>query len=216
MEEFKVGALWMLRPWLYADQLLPHFDRFRSVESLAKRLREVYPNISALEELAVEKGVPIHEPFQGSKIGAFIVLAPSPARYGQLILDSEKTPESSTSLKEETTLEAIIRETLAKMVTLAKAAWGEEHFSNDETSAENEMSVVQYANLNGKKILLTGDAGRTALTEAADYAPVAGLILPGIDRFQVPHHGGRRNVSTDVLVYCTRLSGHKVGVKRPA
>jgi beta-lactamase superfamily II metal-dependent hydrolase len=61
------------------------------------------------------------------------------------------------------------------------------------------MSVIQFANLCGKRILLTGDAGRAALTEAADYAPYAGLALPGIDRFQVPHHGSRRNVSTELL-----------------
>ena len=41
--------------------------------------------------------------------------------------------------------------------------------------------------------------GRGALTEAADYAPSVGLTLPGIDRFQVPHHGSRRNVSTEIL-----------------
>jgi hypothetical protein len=38
-----------------------------------------------------------------------------------------------------------------------------------------------------------------ALTEAADYAPHIGLTLPRIDRFQVPHHGSRRNVSTEIL-----------------
>jgi beta-lactamase superfamily II metal-dependent hydrolase len=61
------------------------------------------------------------------------------------------------------------------------------------------MSVVQYAHLCGKRLLLTGDAGRAALKEAADFAPYVGLVLPGIDRFQVPHHGSRRNVSTEVL-----------------
>ncbi|MET4121975.1 beta-lactamase superfamily II metal-dependent hydrolase [Bradyrhizobium sp. JR1.5] len=61
------------------------------------------------------------------------------------------------------------------------------------------MSVVQFAYLNGHKIVLTGDAGRSALTEAAEFAPQAGLYLPGVDRFQVPHHGERRNVSTELL-----------------
>ena len=61
------------------------------------------------------------------------------------------------------------------------------------------MSVIQYANLCSKKILLTADAGCRALAEAAVYAPTVGLSLPGIDRFQVPHHGSRRNLSTDIL-----------------
>ena len=61
------------------------------------------------------------------------------------------------------------------------------------------MSVVQYACINSRKILLTGDTGREGLKEAAAYAPYAGLQLPGLDHFQVPHHGSRRNVSTDTL-----------------
>ena len=61
------------------------------------------------------------------------------------------------------------------------------------------MSVVQYARLCDEKILLTGDVGRDGLSEAADFAPVIGLRLPGIDHFDVPHHGSRRNVSTEVL-----------------
>ena len=37
------------------------------------------------------------------------------------------------------------------------------------------------------------------MTEAAVYAQQIGLNIPGIDRFQVPHHGSRRNVSTEIL-----------------
>jgi beta-lactamase superfamily II metal-dependent hydrolase len=85
------------------------------------------------------------------------------------------------------------------VVSLLKGVWGEEVFSTEETSAENEMSVIQYASLCGVRILLTADAGRAALAEAADYAPYVGLALPGIDRFQVPHHGSRRNVSSEIL-----------------
>ena len=28
LEEFRVGALWMLRPWLYADELINRFSRY--------------------------------------------------------------------------------------------------------------------------------------------------------------------------------------------
>jgi beta-lactamase superfamily II metal-dependent hydrolase len=88
---------------------------------------------------------------------------------------------------------------LPRAIRFVKSGWGSEKFSSEETSTENEMSVIQYAVLNNEKILLTGDAGRGALKEAADYAPFVGLQLPGIDRFQVPHHGGRRNMSTELL-----------------
>ncbi len=61
----------------------------------------------------------------------------------------------------------------APLVRFIKAGWGSEKFSSEPTSVENEMSVIQYAVLCGDKIVLTGDAGRDALTEAANYAPNA-------------------------------------------
>lgn len=187
----------MLRPWLYADELIDRFPRWSNVENLTRRLKEIYPNIAALEEIAEAKKIPVFEPFQGAKIGEFIVLAPTKERYLDLVVESEKTPES-TGESSQSLLERG-RTFVEKVVSFVKTAWGVEVFSPEETSSENEMSVVQYANLCDKKILLTADAGRGALTEAADYAPSAGLTLPGIDRFQVPHHGSRRNVSTEIL-----------------
>lgn len=192
-EEYKIGELWMLRPWHYAHELIDRFGRFTSVENLINRLKDIYPNITALEELANEYGVPIREPFQGSQIGHFTVMAPTKNRYLDLIVESEKTPEST---KEE---QYSFHRIFEKVISSIRAVWGQETFPEDDTGAENNMSVIQYANLCGQKILLTGDAGRAALEEAADYAPYIGLTLPGIDRIQVPHHGSRHNVSTKLL-----------------
>jgi Metallo-beta-lactamase superfamily len=201
LEEFDVGRLWMLRPWDYAEEIIDQFSRYTSVENLKKELRDNYPYIAKLEEIAEERDIPISDPFQGAMIGAFTVLAPNRARYLQLIVDSEKTPQAAADA-DRGFLDAIgglLAEAAKKAVNYVRAAWGEEAFSTEETSAENEMSVVQYAYLCNKKIVLTADAGRGALAEAADFAPAAGLLLPGIDRFQVPHHGSRRNVSTELL-----------------
>lgn len=201
LETFDVRHLWMLRPWVYADEIIDRFSRFSSVENLKKRLKEIYPNIAALEEIADEKGIPIYEPFQGQGIGAFTVLAPTKERYLDLVVQSERTPEHSEEARKAAAegFKDFFEKTAGKVASLLKAAWGEEVFSPEETSAENEMSVIQYANLCGKRILLTADAGRGGLAEAADYAPNVGIVLPGIDRFQVPHHGSRRNVSTETL-----------------
>ena len=38
VERCNVGTLWMLRPWLYAEALLPHFPTYNSVDRLASRL----------------------------------------------------------------------------------------------------------------------------------------------------------------------------------
>jgi beta-lactamase superfamily II metal-dependent hydrolase len=164
-------------------------------------LKEVYPNIAALEEIALRRGIPIQDPFQGSVIGIFTVMAPTKARYLDLVVDSEKTPE--TVAEEEKArakrLAELLGTAVAKVAEFLRAAWGDEVFSQQETSAENEMSVIQYAEILGNRVLLTGDAGRAGLAEAADFAPYIGLALPGINKFQVPHHGSRRNVSTELL-----------------
>lgn len=196
-DEYEIEELWMLRPWLYADELINRFSRFTSVENLAKRLKEIYPNIAALEDLAIEHNVTIKEPFQGFTIGDFYVLAPTKTRYLDLVVESEKTPEASK--EEEKSLAEAAGLLVKKAINFIKSAWGDEHFPEEDTSPENNMSVIQYANLCDKKILLTGDAGRAALDEAADFAPNVGLYLPGIDRIQVPHHGSRHNVSSEVL-----------------
>ena len=123
-------------------------------------------------------------------------------RYPRLdhVVESEKTPEATKEAQEAlSATTGLLGSLLEKAITFIRAVWGAETFPEDDTSSENNMSVVQYANLCGKKILLTADAGRAALSEAADYAPYVGLTLPGIDRIQVPHHGSRHNVSTELL-----------------
>lgn len=198
IENFKVGELWMLRPWEYADELLPRFSRYTNAENLRKRLREIYSNLAALEDLAVANGVAIRAPFQGATIGKFTVLAPSEDRFKDLVVESEKTP---TAVAESVSMEGkgLLGAAFKKMGQFIRALWGDEKLSLEDTSAENEMSVVQYAHLVQHKVLLTGDVGREGLAEARDFAPYAGLTLPGIEIFQIPHHGSRRNVSTDLL-----------------
>src|SRR5262249_41007919 len=146
----------------------------------------------------------LREPFQGRQIGAFTVLAPSPQRYGQLILRSDRTPQLTPGLGN---LLASLAIPVKAALRMLRDSWGSERFSSEETSVENEMSVVQFANIAGENIVLTGDAGRDGMTEAANYAPNAGLFLPGIKEFQVPHHGGRRNLSTEL---CDRWLGPRL------
>ena len=202
LEHFRVGALWMLRPWEYAAQLRPYFPLYKSIEAVAKRLQDEYPYIYDLEKIARRRGIDIHEPFQGAYIGPFRVLAPSPARYLQLVIQSDNTPKEGP-----VGILAGLMQAAAPLIRFVKAGWGSEKFSAEATSAENEMSVIQYAVLCGNKILLTGDAGRDGLTEAAHYAVNNGHLVP-VSKFQAPHHGGRRNLSSELLDFWvgTRLA----------
>jgi len=200
LNSFDVGELWMLRPWLYASELLPSFPTYNSAERLAARLRTIYNNLAELEDIANEKGIAIREPFRGASIGAFTVMSPSITRYFELVIKSEKTPEST--IEHQPAISALLEgaaKMAAKLRNLVRVVWGVETFSTEETSAENEMSVVQYAHMCDERILLTGDAGRLALSDTIAFAPSIGLFLPGITRFQVPHHGSRRNVSSAIL-----------------
>jgi hypothetical protein len=94
LEQFSIDALWMLRPWDYAAHVFPYFPKYQSVEAVAKRLQDEYQYIYELEKIAKRRGINIYEPFQGARIGPFTVLAPSPARYLQLIIQSDKTPQT--------------------------------------------------------------------------------------------------------------------------
>jgi hypothetical protein len=203
IESGRVKKAWLLCPWHYADELMDRFPTYNSVERLRSHLKAQYSNLAAVEETAHRYGVPIAAPFQNAEIGAFRVMAPSRSRYLNLVVNSDKTPQAGYQQN----LGNRVRNGLldaASAVAYApilrdRAAWGVEIFSSAQVSEENKMSVIQYANICGQKILLTGDAEESALTEAADYAPLVGLQLPGVDRFQVPHHGSRRRVTSQIF-----------------
>lgn len=207
LEKCTVGTLWMNRPWLYADELIARFPTYHSVDALRRQLRSVYAASAMLEDIAMEKRVPIRPPLQGERIGIFTVLAPSRARYLDLIVQSDKTPEANQGARASEAL-SFFHGMLKSTARLIRSGWGEEYFPPAGTSSENEMSVVQFAEFENRRILLTGDVGRDGLTEAAEYAVAIGVQLPGVWAFQVPHHGGRHNVNTEVL---DRWLGQRLG-----
>ena len=186
----------MLLPWNYVDELIGRFDRYTNPDNLKKKLREVYPYLADLEKIGIRKGIAIDEPVQGAQIGAFTVLAPSRSRYLDLVVTWAKTPQEVA----QDNLTAALWEAARRVKAFIRAGWGAEVFPDTGTSNENEMSIVQFARLCGEAIVLTADVGREGLAEAAKYAPWVGLALPGgVNRFQVPHHGGRHNISTEIL-----------------
>ena len=197
LEKCDVGCLWMNRPWKHAAELLRRFPTYNYPHTLESKLRRVYAAAAELEEIAAKNDIEVKDAFQGQMIGAFRVLTPTKQRYLQLVTDSEKTPVTeSYPLHKAAMEEAAFKDS----VLLEEHEWGYEHFPEVDTSSENEMSLVQFAELCGRRILLTGDSGRDGLTEAADYLErQLGKTLPGVRVMQVPHHGGRRNVTTEIL-----------------
>ena len=188
----RVDVLWMNRPWMHVDALMPYFQRFQDRQRLFNRLRSAFEKVAVLEQLALAQGTQIMDAFQGARIGPFTVLSPSLPMYLRLVAESEKTPVTNPALE---AFRALLDE------TVSDAEWGEESLKGDTdgTSPDNETSVVQFADVCGKKVLLTGDAGVQALTDAFGAALQMGLAISPLDWFQVPHHGSRRNLSSFVL-----------------
>ena len=63
---------------------------------------------------------------------------------------------------------------------------------NDASPENLTSTVIQLTDSNGKKYILTGDAG----VEAFDYMEGEGFDNNNITLVQLPHHGSRRNIST--------------------
>lgn len=196
MKKIKVQHLWMNRPWLYVDQILHHFHGNFTRQGLIDDIKRRHPYLVELERLANEHGTKIHEVFQGDKIGAFTVLAPSRDRYINSIPDFEKAP---TRYTEDAATKAFgLRALFEAAKKKLEEGWNIETLAaNTETSASNESCVVQYAMLGEKGALLTADVGPIGLTEAANYAAQLKLNRPKF--VQVPHHGSRHNVTPSVL-----------------
>lgn len=202
-----VGELWMHQPWNYSKVILDYFKDGRITDnSLAERLKDKMAAAYALEQLAEEYGIPVYEPFRGASIGDFVVLSPESNWYvHELIAEFAKSPEQKRSESFATSDLARAFESVTKAASAAIAwvteHWGVETLKSDvQTSAENESSVILFGQLGGKGILLTGDAGVRALDATATFTESKNVSLPNVLHFiQVPHHGSRNNVSSEVL-----------------
>lgn len=205
LENYDIKALYMNRPWEYVDEIINNenidvTDGRITPKSLRERLRDKYKYICELENIALGKNIPIHEIFQGDVIEQkFIILSPSKEFYIQLMVESEKTP-IEVSDTEKNISESFVKKTLKYIKSLLES-WKKEELKEDViTTAENEMSVVLLGKMLEENFLLTGDAGVRALYKAIEYANGLDISIRDTVKFiQIPHHGGRRNVSPSIL-----------------
>lgn len=198
MKHYDVGALWMNRPWIHAAHIFRDFHGNYTVDGLARAIREAYPLLAELEDIANAKHIPIYDVFAGAQVGAFQVLSPTRERYLSLIPEFDRTPTSYARPHKGGFLERL--QEIAKQLASYVETWWDEQLQENPpaVSASNESSVVQLARLGDRTLLLTADAGPIALTEAADRAAALGILSPPTF-VQIPHHGSRRNVTPSVL-----------------
>jgi hypothetical protein len=158
---------------------------------------------SDLEVIAVQRGVPIIEPFTGMSTpdNCFFVLGPDETYYDELI------SQLPTATAQETALSRV----LAKAAELAQKLVPESLYLETlsdagETSIQNNTSVISVLRVDNRLSIFTGDAGIPALGRAMDTFEATGYT-PGMAKFvQIPHHGSRRNVGPTIL---NRVLGEK-------
>lgn len=210
LDAFTVTNLWIHGLYYHAANLLPYFSGNWSADGLEKAIKEKYPLVAEVIDKALEKGTAVYQPFQGAQIGPFTVLSPSLETYLTLVPQFRKTPEANkevleaagvwSGVKERNLLLQLLEKAAAAVTNWVGETWDLELLKDGgTTAAENESSAVLLGVFEDKTVLLTGDAGVNALTNACDYADQDGLVRSPLRMIQVPHHGSRSNVGPTIL-----------------
>ncbi len=200
-----VGRLWLHLPWNHTFDIARMFRDGRVTDnSVREALRRSLDNARELERLAMQRQIPIDEPFTGltDDTGCVTVVGPTRQYYESLLPAFRGTPESAVSILQRALQAA------GKIATTLVELWNVETLTDDgETTAENNSSAIILLRFGGDSILLTADAGIPALTQAVLILDNAGFDYGSIRFIQVPHHGSRRNVGPTLL---NRLLGPKL------
>lgn len=180
-DRLSIGSFWLHRPWLHTHRTLPPDT------SIGRQL----------EQRALERRIPVHEPFAGAVIGPFTVLSPHRNWYLEQLLPKFGYPQPL--------LAGLTLADAARWARLASAGfgsrWDYEPLPHTPTSLpKDESSVVLYGEFEGFGVLLTGDAGMRALGHACSFAEHLGLALPSNLRLmQVPGRGRPDHLSSRLL-----------------
>ena len=201
MQAFDIGALYMNRPWKYKKELLDYLDDGRRTpHGLSEHLYDNYKALKAVEDQARACRIPIYDVLQGETIeNRLIVLSPSSDFYMEQLQMSSKTPDPTGSKKDSA------RKLVEAVIGMIRSVWEHDDLHEDvSTSPENEMSVVMLAEFDEATVLFTGDAGKEALAQSVDFANGRGMDLRHVRYYQIPHHGGRHNLTPSIM---TQLVG---------
>lgn len=200
LEELRVGALLMHRPWEHAADIKDSFSDDRwTARGLGEKIEKSLKHACELETIAARKGITIVEPFQGvgTQDGSIRFLGPSKEFYQDMLAHFRSTPTP----KVENGLLGALFQKAEEVVRLIEDNFGIDILNDDEdtTSAENNTSAILLLTLGEHRLLFTGDAGKTALLGAIAHADSLSIPLTGLQFLDVPHHGSRRNLNTKIL-----------------
>ncbi|MEA2358254.1 MAG: hypothetical protein QOI62_1514 [Solirubrobacteraceae bacterium] len=153
------------------------------------------PAAKAVDDLiavATARGTQVYEVWAGAQAfgGALTILGPDGAYYNQLVVEQVEGPGAVAAAAK-----ALVEAARGLFDRIATGLGLEVSFAEEEVTPRNNTSLITLLAVDGKRLLLTGDAGVPALERAWDFAEGVGLdAIP--DFVQIPHHGSRRNASS--------------------
>lgn len=213
-DKVKVKKLIMNRPWRDASLKSSYFKDGRITEnSLECRLKDSFKKAWELEQIAIDKigeNNIVHPCVGNTYLDFLTIIGPSKEHYRSFLMESDKTPEKKCD-----SLSNSVRFFAKKILRFIPYMKGMpiQWIDGENTSAINETSVICCLDLPDRKILLTGDAGKTGISNALDYYEDMedGNNASDFGVVQLPHHGSRKNVSpalfkrwgnTDYVISC--------------
>ncbi len=187
INNIQVDKVWVYDPRRHVDYLqfnwlLESARKQRKAISLVESLQSTFNFIDAVDRKKIKR----EEPKVGDYFGPIYVIGPSESYYNALLAgfrdveDLVKDDAKSNDPKDE------IDENLLES--------GRTLDQDNETSNENNSSLILYAIMDDGKYLFPGDAGVQAL-----YRVIDKYDLTDLEFFKVPHHGSKRNLTLDIV-----------------
>lgn len=199
LEELDFGFLLMHQPWNHASEICDLFEKPFTPTKLKEKLQKAITAAHELQGICDDKKKKVYEPFTGVTWDNLRILGPNKDYYQGLLAQFRDTPVAAYSLPE--LFQKAIASAKEKVEWIAEKLDMQYESLDDSgvTSPENNSSTILLLEVDGYKLLFTGDAGIPALTAAADYAASLNIRLDDLRFVQVPHHGSKHNVGKTIL-----------------
>lgn len=200
LDQLSVGTLLMHVPELH-DTSLRHASFEQKAAAVGETFAKSLTQSEGLYDLAQRKSIDVVQPFAGLNfgdpgLGVFTILGPTETYYQSLLEEMQGRDALAGSLSEKA---ALIHKQRGVVSTAPESLHNEILSNTSVTTASNNSSVIAMLEVDGRRLLFTGDAGEEALRPVVDGLLMDG-ISPGSMKFvQVPHHGSRKNVTPHLL-----------------
>jgi len=162
------------------------------------------PAVEDLIATAQGQGTEVFEPFAGQQFfgGALTVLSPTEAWYEELVAQQvaeEAGLKAAAAVQESALLEAASRK-ISRLLNAIGTAGIEIPFDDKGgPGPRNNSSLVTMLEIEGFRALLAADAGVEALDRGWTWLEQNGRDASPPNLVQIPHHGSRKNGSSELL-----------------